>query len=172
MTEGAIRSRSRAALISAVTLASVLMFTGGCASPATTEPAGGVSPADNGQGRPWSLGDVTYTVDWAAKPDGDGGIPGPHVEVDVNVDNRGNDDAHYPDPTVEYNGAPVAFAGWTQPFGGALISPGQSADFRSAFPTPAPGGQLRVRVLALAGDAETEVHWSGTLNCAPYCPPG
>lgn len=160
----------RISLIRTVTFAAALLFAGGCASPSAPGPAGAFSPADNSQGRPWTLDNVTYTVDWAAKPDGDGGIRGPHVAVDVHVDNRGNTDAHYPDPSVDYNGSAVAVAGWTQPYWGALVSPGQSADFRSAFPTPPPGGQLRVRVLAFAGEDETEVHWSGILNCAPYCP--
>jgi hypothetical protein len=170
MTETAVRRRPGIFLVPTIVFAAVAAFAGACASPAEPGPPGTVSPVDNSPGQPWALGDVTYTVDWAAKPDGDGGIPGPHVEVDVRVDNRGTVDAHYPDPSVEYNGNAVALAGWTQPYWGALISPGQSADFRSAFPTPAPGGPLRVRVLAFVGDTETEVHWTGILNCAPYCP--
>lgn len=154
----------------AIALAATLAFAGACASPAETSPPGTVSPGENSQGQPWVLDGVTYVVDWAAKPDGDGGIRGPHVEVAVHVDNRGTVDAHYPDPSVEYNGAAVVLGGWTQPGWGALISPGQTADFRSAFPTPPPGGQVRVRVLAFVGDTETEVHWTGTLDCAPYCP--
>ncbi|HKS48258.1 MAG TPA: hypothetical protein VJT49_24740 [Amycolatopsis sp.] len=130
--------------------------TAACASP---EVALVPVPVIRTQGEPWSVNGAVYTVDWAAGPGG--------LEIDVRVDNKGKDRAHFPDPAVTYDGNAVAVSGWTQPLGGAEVAPGQLANFRSSSPAPRPGGTVRVDVLTYVGSTSARAHWIGIVGPPP-----
>jgi len=156
-------------ILARLALIGALVTVGACTGPGTTlgaasGPAPAQAPPITALGRPWSINGATFTVDTAARPAGYPGDPRPRLEIVVHVDNAGKDDVVYPDPAVTYNGTAVAVTGWTQPPSGAMIGPGHSGDFRSAFPAPNPGARLVVRLQALVGTAQTPAFWTGIIT--------
>jgi hypothetical protein len=153
-------------IILCVALAGVCVALGSCTSPGNI--SGGASrqpaPVIRSQGQPWIVNGAVYTVNWAARPNGYDGQPGPHVEIDVQVDNKGSDDVYYPDPSAVYNGDAVALSGWTQPLWGADVPPNHTGSFQSSFPLENPGGTLQIGVSAYAGPTQATGYWTGTVG--------